>query len=310
MKELKILAVVVFFTLLTYWGVEPFAHSIMHKHVEGNNFKYDDIKPLKNKGDAKRGENTFMSAGCTGCHGMKAANLPAPMDPLSAAASFGVNPPDLSSAGTIYDENFLAALIKNPVHALDVEHKFTDGRQHPMSSFYGLGGDLDQEVADIVAYLKAVSGSLKDMSNKRVYEDACGRCHAVHYDKWTQIGEQPKFKYKKDELLFEAKVIDYQDYLTKYMGKLPPDLSMYIRSRGEHYIKTFMEDPQELLPGTSMPRVGVNAHAAAKIIEYLEDSGDTKREERNRVGLIVMFYLFVFAFLAYLWKQSIWKELH
>jgi ubiquinol-cytochrome c reductase cytochrome c1 subunit len=41
MKELKILAVVVFFSLLTYWLVEPYAHSQMHKHVEGNNFVYD-----------------------------------------------------------------------------------------------------------------------------------------------------------------------------------------------------------------------------------------------------------------------------
>jgi len=36
-KELKIFGVVAFFTLLLYWGVEPFAHSQMHKHVEGNN---------------------------------------------------------------------------------------------------------------------------------------------------------------------------------------------------------------------------------------------------------------------------------
>ncbi len=43
-KELKVLAVVVFFTLITYWGVEPFAHSVMHKHVEGHDFTYPDLK--------------------------------------------------------------------------------------------------------------------------------------------------------------------------------------------------------------------------------------------------------------------------
>ncbi len=310
MKELKILAVVVFFTLLTYWGVEPYAHSVMHKHVESKDFKYEDLKPLKKRGDAKRGAETFVNAGCTGCHGVQAANMPAPMDPISAAASFGVNPPDLSNAGALYDEKFLAALIKNPAHALKVEHKFTEGRQHPMPGFYGVGGDMEQEVADIVAYLKSISKNIEEITPKMAFEDACGRCHAVHYEKWTQIGEKPKFKHKKDELLFDAKVLDYQDYLTKYMGKLPPDLSMYIRSRGEHYISTFMEDPQALLPGTSMPRVGVNEEAAEKVIEYLQDSGDLKRDERDSVGVIVMFYLFVFAFLAYLWKQSIWKELH
>ena len=33
MREFKVLAVVVFFTVLIYWGVEPFAHSQMHPHV-------------------------------------------------------------------------------------------------------------------------------------------------------------------------------------------------------------------------------------------------------------------------------------
>jgi len=34
MKELKIFGVVTAFTLLLYWGVEPFAHSQMHAHVD------------------------------------------------------------------------------------------------------------------------------------------------------------------------------------------------------------------------------------------------------------------------------------
>ncbi len=310
MKELKILAVVVFFTLLTYWGVEPYAHSVMHPHVESENFAYSDLKDTGKKGDAAKGAETFMNAGCIGCHGVKAAGMPAPMDAVAAAQSFGVNPPDLSTAGAIYDEKFLAALIKNPAHALKVEHKFTGGKMHPMTAFYGLGGDIDQEVADIVAYLKSIAPKAEEITPKMVYEDACGRCHAMHYDNWTQLGEKPKFKYKKDELLYEAKVLDYQDYLTKYMGKLPPDLSMYIRSRGEHYIETFMENPQSLLPGTAMPRVGVTAEAAEKVLEHLADVGDAKRHERSSVGAKTMIYLLIFAILAYLWKQSIWRELH
>ena len=49
MKELKIFGIVAVFTLVLYWGVEPFAHSQMHKHVEFNNFNYDgkaDIEEL------------------------------------------------------------------------------------------------------------------------------------------------------------------------------------------------------------------------------------------------------------------------
>ena len=311
MKELKILAVVVFFTLLTYWGVEPYAHSVMHKHVELEGFKYNDLKPLTKKGDPAKGAEIFMNAGCIGCHGVKSQGMPAPMDPVSAAASFGVNPPDLSNAGAIFDEKFLADVIINPEHALMVEHKFSKmGRAFPMTAFYGLGGDKEQEVADIVAYLKSIAKKPEEITPKEAFEVACGRCHAMHYDKWTQIGERPTFKHKIDELKFEEKVVDYQDKLTKYLGKLPPDLSMYIRSRGEHYLLTFMENPQNLLPGTAMPRVGVTEESADKVIEYMADVGDAKRHERDSVGRLVMIYLFIFAFLAYLWKQSIWRELH
>ena len=132
----------------------------------------------------------------------------------------------------------------------------------------------------------------------------------MRYENWTQIGEKPKFKYKKDDLAFQIQVEDYQDALTKYMGKLPPDLSMYIRSRGEHYLSTFIENPQHLLEGTAMPRVGVTAEAADKVIEHLADSGDTKRVERDEIGKKVMIFIVIFALFSYLWKRSIWKDLH
>ncbi len=313
MKELKILAIVVFFTLVTYWLVEPFAHSQMHKHVESEGFTYKDLPALTKKGDAARGQELVMGAGaCVGCHSIEAAGMPAAMDPVTNSASYGVNPPDLSNVGALYDAKFLAALIKNPAHALKVEHKFTpeSGKMHPMPGFYGAGGDIDQEVADMVAYLQSIAPKVDEITPAQAFETACGRCHAVRYEKWTQIGEKPSFKKKRDELVFETKLEDYKANLTNYMGKLPPDLSMYIRSRGEHYLSTFMENPQNLLPGTAMPRVGVNAEGAEKVIEYLEDAGDPKRAERDSVGVKVMIYLLVFAAAAYLWKKEIWKDLH
>jgi len=312
-KEPIILAVVVFFSLLTYYLVEPYAHHIMHKHVEGEGFAYKDLPALTKTGDAARGADLVMGAGaCVGCHSIKAAGMPAPMDAVSAASAYGVNPPDLSNMGAILDEKFLADLIKNPAHALKVEHKYApeSGKMHPMTQFYGAGGDMDQEVADMVAYLKSIAVKPADLTPAMAFENACGRCHSVRYEKWTQIGSKPMFKYKKDELGFDIKVLEYQDSLTAYMGKLPPDLSMYIRSRGEHFVKTFVEDPQSHLEGTAMPRVGVTAHAADKVIEYLEDSGDTKRHEREAVGKNVMIYIIIFAILALLWKKQVWRDLH
>ncbi len=312
-KEPIILVVVVFFSLLTYYLVEPYAHHVMHKHVESEGFAYKDIPELTKKGDATRGQELVMGAGaCVGCHSIEAAGMPAAMEPHMAAASYGVNPPDLSNAGVVYDEKFLNDLIKNPAHALKVEHKYTpeSGKMHPMVAFYGAGGDIDQEAADMVAYLQSIAVSQEDLTPRMAYENACGRCHAMSYEKWTQIGEKPSFKHQKDSLSFDIKVLEYQDSLKAYMGKLPPDLSMYIRSRGEHFVSTFIEDPQSQLEGTAMPRVGVTAEVAEKVIEHMKDSGDTKRHEREAVGQNVMIYIVIFAILALLWKKQVWRDLH
>lgn len=312
-KEPLILAVVIFFTVVTYYLVEPFAHSQMHKHYKSEGFEYKDLPELTKKGDATRGKDLVMGAGaCTGCHAITKAGMPAPMDAVTSAATYGVNPPDLSNAGAVYSPKFLASLIKNPAHALMVEHKFdpAKGKMHPMAQFYGAGGDMDQEVADMVAYLQSIAPKGEELTPAMAFETACGRCHAVHYEKWTQIGTKPSFKKKQDELAFDTQVLDYQDSLKAYMGKLPPDLSIYIRSRGEHYIKTFMENPQNYLKGTAMPRVGVSEESAEKVIEYLEDSGDTKRHEREAVGKNVMVYIIIFAIFALLWKKQVWRDLH
>ncbi|QSZ42774.1 c-type cytochrome [Sulfurimonas aquatica] len=313
MKELLILVVVTVFTLVTYYLVEPFAHSQMHKHIESEAFAYADLPAITKTGNVANGKDLVMGAGaCAGCHSIEVEGMPASMDATTAAASYGVNPPDLSNAGAVYDAKFLANLIKNPAHALNVEHKFdvNQGQMHPMVAFYGAGGDIDQEVADMVAYLQSIAVKAEDLTPEIAFENACGRCHEVRYENWTQIGTKPTFKHKRDELAFDIQVLDYKDSLKAYMGSLPPDLSMYIRSRGEHYVSTFVENPQNYLPGTAMPRVGVNAHAAEKVVEYLLDAGDTKRHERAEVGRNVMIYIVIFAILALLWKKQVWRDLH
>lgn len=311
-KEPLILAVVIFFSLVTYYLVEPYAHHVMHKHVESENFAYTDLPDITKTGNAVNGKELVTSAGCTGCHSITKEGVPAPMDAVMAAQSYGVNPPDLSDAGAVYNDKFLADLIKNPAHALKVEHKFDEakGQMHPMIAFYGMGGDIDQEIADMVAYFKSIAISPSEVTPAIAFENACGRCHAVNYEKWTQIGTKPTFKHEKDSLAFDIKVLEYQDSLKAYMGKLPPDLSMYIRSRSQQFIETFVENPQNHLAGTAMPRVGVTAESMDKVIEYMLDAGDTKRHERASVGMKVMLYILVFAIFAFLWKKQVWKDLH
>ncbi len=306
-KELKILAVVAFFTLVTYWGVEPYAHSVMHKHVEFKNFKYEDLKPIKAKGNAENGK--ALASACIGCHSIKSQNMPAPMDPVTASATYGVNPPDLSNIGAILDEKYLANFLKNPVHAAMVEHKFKNGRVYPMPPM----ATDDQSAADLVAYFKSIAP--KEVTPKEAYESACGRCHEMRYAKWTQIGEVPKTK--KDiktgmdieHLKFEQKLAEYKANLTKYMGKLPPDLSIIVRARSEHFLKTFIEDPQAQLHGTAMPRVGLNKEGYELVYKRLEEVGDPSKPKREAVGPWVLGYMFIFTFLAYLWYKAQWKGL-
>jgi len=348
-KELLILAVVVAFSLLTYWLVEPFAHSQMHPHIESKGFEYKGvtdteevekkIEQLKGelesakqkndpklvavaqadlkasearldakkafwkdverisklKGDAAAGEAVY--ANCTSCH-MEGA---APMG--------GVTPPDLKTSGVLYERNYLIGLIKDPAMVSNIDHKFSAERPHPMDSVKYMVS-TDEDIVNVIAYLQKIAPKQEELTPEMAFQDACGRCHNVRYKNWTLIGEKVKFKDKRDELAFDIKKLDAQEGITGYMGKLPPDLSMYIRSRGEHYISAFVEDPQQLLLGTSMPRVGVSAKSAEKVIAYLEEAGDPKAEERDRIGMYVMLYMILFIIFAFFWKKQIWKDLH
>lgn len=304
MRELKILAIIVVLVGITYWGIEPYAHSKMHPHHEPATFSYADLPALNVQGDAKKGATAIMNNGCTGCHSIKSQNIPAPMDPVSASASYGVNPPDLSNIAAVVDHKFLANVIQDPVKAFKLTHKFNDKKPYPMPNFFG----SKQDLADIVAYL--VSIAPKEVTPKEAFEVACGRCHNMRYDNWTVIGEKPKFKNEVEKAQFELKLAQYEENLKKYLGTTPPDLSMYIRSRGEEYIRDFVEDPQKILHGTAMPRVGLTKEATEKVVAYLEKVGDRKKDKRNALGPWVLLYFVIFSILAYLWKQKIWKDLH
>jgi len=279
MKELKIFGVVVFFTLAVYWGVEPFAHSVMHPHVAPADFKFKDLTPVKAKGDVAKGQE-LVTSNCIGCHGIKSQGFANPMDDASANAAYGVVPPDLSTAGKIYDEKYLANFIKNPPVTAKVAHKFVDGKNHPMPAYNWMP---DEDIASIVAYLKSIAP--EKLSNKEVFVDACARCHSMKYDKVQATGD-----------------------VSEYMASTPPDLSMMIRSRGKEYLETFINNPQKHLKGTAMPRVGLTAEAQEQVVTYIEQIGDSKKDEREAIAPWVLGFLAFMTVISYLWKKDIWDE--
>jgi ubiquinol-cytochrome c reductase cytochrome c1 subunit len=342
MRELKILAVVVALTLITYWGVEPFAHSKMHPHVDEPNYNFpqadkvtsaenvekakvalkkaekagkakdiksanSDLKFAQNfekdtdafwattkaaiadKGNVANGE-VLVTSNCTACHSIEAKGFPKVMDNASAGAAYGVVPPDLGAVGKLYSKEFLAGFVMNPARASKVTHKFVDGRVHPMPSFDWM---QPQEIADIVAYLQSIAP--KTMTNKEVFNNACQRCHSIKYG---------------DMLKGTMQAYTPTENIKSYMGKVPPDLSQYIKSRGPEYIHTFVNDPQKLLPGTPMPRVGLTLASEKQVVAYLEEVGDSKKAQREELGPKFLIYLVIFAIFAWLWKSSKWRELH
>jgi len=320
-KELKILGIVAAFTLILYWGVEPFAHSQMHKHVEGHNLVYDgttdieeaskDKKEVKTKfwadvkkisalkGDPVAGEATF--AMCAGCHMDGAVNMG------------GVTPPSLDHAGAIYDKNFLIALIKNPAMGTNVDHKYKDTSTHPMGSISSMVS-APQDIANVVAYLLAKKAG--EVTPKEAYIEACSRCHANRYGKLTQLGEIPKTKSNIktgqdiDAMKYAQKVATEQASLADYLGKLPPDLSIIYRARSEEFLETFVENPQSQLPGTAMPRTGLSHEGMEKVFAYLEETGDPSKPHREAVGPWVLLFFIIFTGLAFLWKKEKWHGHH
>lgn len=291
MREFKIFSVVAVFTLILYWGVEPFAHSKLHPHVDAPDYTFSNIEdPRAGKiGNAGDGQAHVVEGfQCQSCHSMTVDG-----NKIGASMDMGVMTPDLTTSGLIYDEKYLAAFIADPAKAGMIEHKFAEGGQHPMPKF-----DIDydgqftgvdaQAVADIVAFLKKIAPA--SLSNKEVFADACQRCHGIKYGDF-----------------YGGSMEAFGD-VSKYMGTTPPDLSQYIRSRSEGFLHEFINEPQKHLHGTAMPRVGLTKAAEDQVVEYMVEVGDSKRPEREALGPKFLGYLVVLSIFAWLWKAKVWRE--
>jgi ubiquinol-cytochrome c reductase cytochrome c1 subunit len=293
MKEIKILAVIIGLVAVTYYGIEPYAHHVMHPEPAPVDFKFSDLKNVDTSlvGNAERGKGQF-EANCIACHAAEKAGYPAMMSDADSAASYGVVPPDLSMAGHLYETNFLANFIFDPVSATHLSHKYPEGgaKVHPMPSYNWMPA---QDIMDIVAFLKSIpkeTFASESEEHRADFINACGRCHSMAY-----AG-------------IEARTPS--DTLKAYIGAAAPDLSQYIKSRGHEYLENFINDPQRLLHGTGMPRVGLTKEAQEHIVEYMEEIGDSKKAEREDLGWKVMLYMLVFAIFATLWKNKLWREVH
>ena len=335
MRELKILIVLVFFTGVMYWGIEPYAHHVFNPAVKEADYTFRDLQPTANSdatvaqerlrivqgidaGDIDAGR-TAVETNCAACHTIHSAEI-AFMDEAGQILANGLLPTDLSNASAIYDEVFLAHFITNPPNAAfmsnhtiyqkdilaeakaqggDNEHlnsiylKSVNGFNDKMQSSYikmpGYEWLGEAEIANILAFLRTQAKPIDQLTNKEVAIGACARCHSIDYDK-VPLAADPAA-------------------LESYLGALPPDLSMMVKSKGDAYLHTFINDPQKHLLGTAMPRVGLNKEAQEKVIAYLDEVGDPVKAERNGLGLYFVAYFLILSLLAYLWKHNEFKEI-
>lgn len=320
MKDIKIFVIVALIVGVLYWGVEPLAHSVFYPKTAPEDFAFSDLEQLPTTGNAENGK-ILASTYCIACHSIEQEGFPKLMDDEMLYQAYGVVPPDLSRAGAIYDGKFLANLIKDPVKAVKLSHKFNDTKPFPMTPTFV----SDEEIGDIVAYFQSVGArNLENLvleseayqaqadiikkstdrdyqrthlaevknhlMNKEIFKDACSRCHSMKYD--NLVSSTPP------------------DALLTYMGAAAPDLSMMIRSRGQERLSKFINEPEKILPGTAMPRVGLTAESQERVIKYMESIGDSRKAERESLGVGLIAFMVVLAALAYLWKRKIWSELH
>lgn len=284
LRELKIFGFVAIVVGILYWGVEPLAHMVFYPKTAPEDFAFSDLEDLPTSGDANRGKE-LVTTSCIACHSIEKDGFPSFLTNEAAADAYGVVPPDLSNIGAIYDHKFLANLIKDPVKTLKLTHKFDDSKPFPMTPT----AVSDAELGDIVEYFKELAKDT-NLDSKAVFVESCVRCHSVKYD--------------NIQALTDHKTI------AQYLGAEAPDLSMMIRSRGEEKLSKFINDPQKMLTNASMPRVGLTKDSQEKVIEYLTSVGDSKKDERERIGKILIAFMVLMTMLAYLWKRKIWSKLH
>ncbi|PAF48618.1 hypothetical protein BKH43_07835 [Helicobacter sp. 13S00401-1] len=62
--------------------------------------------------------------------------------------------------------------------------------------------------------------------------------------------------------------------------------------------------------GKSMPRVGLTKAAEVQVVNYLQKVGDSKKDQRDSLGIKIMIFFIILAILAFIWKIKIWKDIH
>ena len=208
------------------------------------------------------------------------------------------------------------------------------------SSSLVIGASEGNKVDDFLVANNNVSDLNSLQRGARNFFNYCAGCHSLKFIRYNQIAqdldldqnqlvENLIFTQEKPEDLVITNMLPADG--SRWFGKIPPDLSLITRSRGEdqvfNYLRMFYEDPNsptgtdnKILHATSMPNVLwlVQEESNEKefdqftldILNFLDYVGEPIQSDRKRVGIWVILFLLIFLIFSYGLYKDIWKEVH
>jgi ubiquinol-cytochrome c reductase cytochrome c1 subunit len=178
----------------------------------------------------------------------------------------------------------------------------------------------------------------------KLFVNYCLNCHSaafMRYNRLTEIGLTEK--QIKDNLLFgSAKVGETMKasidplQAKEWFGGNPPDLTLMTRSRsdgskgsGADYLYTYLRNyykddtkptgwNNHAFPNVGMPHVlwelqrdlkpAQYDQAVGDLVGFMQWMGEPAQNKRVQIGVWVLFYLLIFAFIAWRLNAAYWKE--
>ena len=183
-----------------------------------------------------------------------------------------------------------------------------------------------------------ISNTASLQNGAKLFMNYCSGCHAISFMRYNRIGEDLGLS---DELVAENLMFAGnkpgetittampEDAAGKWFGGAPPDLSLVARSKGTHwiytYLKSFYEDDSRIfgvnnsvLVNASMPDVLWSLKQSQTetdfdqnirdITNFLDYVGEPAKLIRLKLGKWVLLFLGILLILTYLLKKEYWKD--
>jgi ubiquinol-cytochrome c reductase cytochrome c1 subunit len=200
----------------------------------------------------------------------------------------------------------------------------------------------------------------------RLFFNYCVGCHSAQYMRYSRLARDLGLTENQvtQSMIFttdeEGELVSPGSLITNAMrpaygqeafGRVPPDLTLVARVRGEDWLYTFLRSfylddatplgvnntvfelvgmPHALweLQGWQEKHIDEDGHKRLEIVQagsmsgpeydrairdlvtFLSYLAEPMQIERQRIGIYVILFLFVFLVLAYLLKKEYWKDVH